>query len=94
MKPSDTSSLRHAREQGMTEYIIIVALIAVASIGVYSYFGKPVRNQSAAMAAPVGGAGMEAHVTDKAGTEAGKEATSISNQPAGPDSFTNAPTKQ
>jgi hypothetical protein len=37
---------------------------------------------------------MEAHVTDKAGTEAGKDATSISNQPAGPDSFTNAPTKQ
>jgi hypothetical protein len=94
MKPSDTSSLRHAREQGMTEYIIIVALIAVASIGVYSYFGKPVRNQSAAMAAPVGGAGMEAHVTDKAGLDAGKNATLISNQAASPDGFTNDAKKQ
>jgi len=36
-------SIRTARRtqlgQGMTEYIIIVALIAVAAIGVYSYFG-------------------------------------------------------
>lgn len=33
--------------QGMMEYIIIVALIAIAAIGVYSAFGKTVRNQQA-----------------------------------------------
>ncbi len=39
----------------MTEYIIIVALIAVAAIGVYSYFGKTVRNQTAGMAQELSG---------------------------------------
>ena len=34
----------------MTEYIIIVALIAVAAIGVYQLFGNTVRNQTAALA--------------------------------------------
>ena len=41
--------------QGMTEYIIIVALIAVAAIGVYSYFGQTLRNQTAGMAAEMAG---------------------------------------
>ena len=36
---------RRARGQGMTEYIIIVALIAVAAIGVYTAFGDIVRGQ-------------------------------------------------
>jgi len=36
--------------QGMTEYIIIVALIAVAAIGVYSMFGQSLRNQVAGLA--------------------------------------------
>ena len=36
--------------QGMTEYIIIVALIAVAAIGVYQAFGSIVRGQTAAAA--------------------------------------------
>lgn len=34
--------------QGMTEYIIIVAMIAIAAIAVYQYFGQTVRNQTAA----------------------------------------------
>ena len=41
--------------QGMTEYIIIVALIAVSAIGVYSFFGKTVRNQVSALASEVSG---------------------------------------
>lgn len=41
--------------QGMMEYVIIVALIAVASIGIYSAFGKTVRNQTAGMAQEVSG---------------------------------------
>lgn len=43
-------SLRRIAGQGMTEYIIIVALIAVAAIGVYSLFGKSIRNQVAGLA--------------------------------------------
>ena len=41
--------------QGMTEYIVIVALIAVAAIGVYQLFGQVIRSQTAAIAKEVGG---------------------------------------
>ncbi len=41
--------------QGMTEYIIIVALIAIAAITVYNLFGDTVRNQVGDMAAELGG---------------------------------------
>ncbi len=64
MKSSFTSvSLLRKRGQGMMEYIIIVALIAVAAIGVYAMFGKTMRNQTAGLAAEV--AGEEANI-DKA----------------------------
>lgn len=45
-----TRLARRSCGQGMTEYIIIVALIAVAAIGVYSLFGKSIRNQVAGLA--------------------------------------------
>lgn len=44
------------RGQGMTEYIIIVALIAIAAIGVYGAFGNVTKGQVGAMAAELGGA--------------------------------------
>lgn len=47
--------------QGMTEYIIIVALIAVAAIGVYSYFGGTIRAQTAGMAAEMAGGSAAAN---------------------------------
>jgi Flp pilus assembly pilin Flp len=50
------SSLRQLG-QGMTEYIIIVALIAVAAIGVYSMFGQTIRGQVAGLAGEVAGTG-------------------------------------
>jgi len=43
------------RGQGMTEYIIIVALIAVAAIGVYRLFGDTVRQQMAGLAKELSG---------------------------------------
>lgn len=39
----------------MTEYIIIVAMIAIAAIAVYQYFGQTVRNQTAAIAQELAG---------------------------------------
>lgn len=39
----------------MMEYIIIVALIAIAAIGIYSSFGKTVRNQQAGIAKELSG---------------------------------------
>ena len=53
--------------QGMTEYIIIVALIAVAAIGVYSFFGEAIRGQTAAMTTELSGAKGD---TSKAATAA------------------------
>ncbi|MBW8893203.1 MAG: pilus assembly protein [Burkholderiales bacterium] len=41
---------RRVLGQGMTEYIIIVALIAIAAIGVYNLYGRTMRHQTAAMA--------------------------------------------
>ena len=47
----------------MMEYIIIVALIAVAAIGVYSAFGKTVRNQTAGLAKEMAGKKSDAQIT-------------------------------
>lgn len=41
--------------QGMTEYIIIVALIAIAAIGVFTAFGNTAKNQVGAMARELSG---------------------------------------
>lgn len=41
--------------QGMTEYIIIVALIAISAIGVFTFFGDTVRQQIAGMSSELAG---------------------------------------
>ena len=60
-------SIRTARRaqlgQGMTEYIIIVALIAIAAIGVYSYFGETIRHQTAGMAQEMSGGKAQSEQT-------------------------------
>lgn len=62
------------RGQGMMEYIIIVAMIAVAAIGVYSLFGQTVRNQTAGMANEVAGKKADAQIK-AAGDASGTAAT-------------------
>jgi Flp pilus assembly pilin Flp len=42
--------IRKARGQGMTEYIIIVALIAIAAVGVVTLFGNNIRKMFGASA--------------------------------------------
>lgn len=59
------------RGQGMTEYIIIVALIAVAAIGVYSFFGQTVKSQVSGMSKELAG--------QDASTEQTKAATAATN---------------
>ncbi|MCK8106527.1 pilus assembly protein [Pseudoalteromonas sp. 2CM41L] len=65
--------------QGMTEYIIIVALIAVSAIGVYSFFGKTIRNQVSALASEVSGKNSSGNIeaaqlaSDNAKTNANKD---------------------
>ena len=67
------------RGQGMTEYIIIVALIAIAAIAVYQYFGNTVRNQTAAIASELAGADGTAAKT-AAQTAAATAATEANNK--------------
>ncbi|MDT8839825.1 pilus assembly protein [Paraburkholderia fungorum] len=55
MKLSQIRRKQKQLGQGMTEYIIIVALIAVSAIGVYSLFGQTLRNQTAGLAIEMSG---------------------------------------
>ncbi len=75
--------MRWQRGQGLTEYIIIVALIACAAIGVYNLYGRTARLQTGAMAASLGGDEVKATDTNKSahntGFAAGLEAKSELN---------------
>jgi len=65
------------RGQGMTEYIIIVALIGVAAIGVYRLFGDTLRSQMAGLAMEMSGQAATANIT-KAKTAATTSSTTAS----------------
>lgn len=73
--------------QGMTEYIIIVALIAIASVGVYNLFGKTIRNQTAGLAAGLAGQDEHAKEAIGAATAAEEKAKSDANTKRGLESF-------
>ncbi|SEB08611.1 Flp family type IVb pilin [Paraburkholderia sartisoli] len=62
------------RGQGMTEYIIIVALIAVSAIGVYSLFGQTIRNQTSGLAQEMSGGNAKGDISN-AQTNAGNATT-------------------
>ncbi len=68
-------SLSLQRGQGMTEYIIVVALIAVAAIAVYQLFGQVVRSQTAAMARELAGedGSTQSRAAQKAAGNASKQ---------------------
>jgi Flp pilus assembly pilin Flp len=62
--------------QGMTEYIIIVALIAIAGIAAYSYFGQTMQGAVADVSTEL--SGQQSKNTVKAGADAAvKEAGSV-----------------
>jgi len=50
--------------QGMTEYIIIVALIAISAIGIYSIFGDTITDQMGTMTQELAGAGGTVSTVD------------------------------
>lgn len=74
MKRSDIKQ----RGQGMTEYIIVVALVAVAAIAVYQLFGQVVRSQTAAMARELAGEdGTEQSAMAQAAAESAAGQTAV-----------------
>jgi Flp pilus assembly pilin Flp len=73
--------------QGMTEYIVIVALIAVAAIAVYQFFGQTIRNQMAGIANEVAGTSGKPQID--AAKAAAAEATTQGTTKKGLDNYTN-----
>jgi Flp pilus assembly pilin Flp len=65
--------------QGMTEYIIIVALIAVAAIAVTQLFGATIRQQMAGISQEVAGTNGSAAIA-KAGTDAAAAKTAADKE--------------
>jgi len=61
--------------QGLTEYIIIVALVEVAGIGIVNIFGNQLRNQFHTIVKAMSGSetGTVKSLADKAGTEANQK---------------------
>lgn len=85
IKFNRTKTASRQRGQGMSEYIIIVALIAVGAIGVFAAFGGTIRSQVAGMSHELAGTDSSADIT-KAGTQA-TNATTSANAVKGMDSY-------
>lgn len=77
---------RRQRGQGMTEYIIIVALIGVAAIAVYQLFGQTIRSQMSGIANEVAGKSAKPAI-QAAGTAA--TATDAQREEKGLDAYEN-----
>jgi len=80
---------RNSRGQGMTEYIIIVALIAVAAIGTYNFLGRTVRNQTGAIAAGLAGDQQNATAAHDSAKRAGENAQKEAATSKGLQNFAN-----
>lgn len=67
---------RRSRGQGMTEYLVIVALVAVAAVGAYSFFGQSIRGATAGLALEIAGKDAKDGVSaaDKAAADSVKAA--------------------
>ena len=63
--------IRSEEGQGMTEYIIIVALIAIAAIAVITFFGQNLRALFSASANALGGEEANANVSAAGGGRTG-----------------------
>ena len=67
MAPQRKTSRRKSLGQGMTEYIVIVALVGVAAIGPYSFLGGTIRSQTAGIAQELAGQSAKDAITKAQG---------------------------
>jgi Flp pilus assembly pilin Flp len=81
---------RRNRGQGMTEYIVVVALVAIASAGVYNLLGKTVRNQTAAVANGLAGKEGAAKEAIAAAEKSSQDAKADANNTRGLSTFTDS----
>jgi len=75
--------------QGMTEYIIIVALVAIGAIAVYNFFGHTVQDQMAAVANGLAGDSATATTAEGNGKTAANSASTQANAKYGLSNFAN-----
>lgn len=66
--------------QGMTEYIIITALIAIAAIAAVTFFGGTVRSQVGGMAKELGGESASTSISNAQAASAQAEAEGARNK--------------
>jgi len=71
----NTISRKNRKGQGLTEYIIITALVASAAIGIVNIFGNQLRNQFSTIVAAMSGSKVSKveSLKDKAATEANQK---------------------
>lgn len=74
------SLIRSEEGQGMTEYIIIVALIAIAAIGVITIFGNNLRNLFGASANALAGKETQTMEGSSVGKMQKKKLDNFANQ--------------
>ena len=80
-------SFKRQLGQGMTEYIIIVALIAVGAVGVYTAFGKTIQHEVGAIALGLTGNTAATTETTNANT-AGTNTQTAADKTQGMSNFT------
>jgi pilus assembly protein Flp/PilA len=78
------STKSRQRGQGMSEYIIITALVAVAGIGLFAAFGDVLQNQMAGMSKEMAGQSGGTNIT-----AAGTSATTAQTRAAQADNLSN-----
>lgn len=76
--------VRHQRGQGMAEYIIIVALVAVAGLATWELVGSSIGQSAAGVASAIAGTDAtairtEAQATATAASQAAQETENLSN---------------
>lgn len=69
------SQKKYLSGQGMSEYLIIIGLVAVAGIGVMSFFGQSIQHQVAGMSTVISG---DVATTEIAASKASAAAASTS----------------
>lgn len=82
-----SSSNKKQRGQGMSEYMIIVALIAVSAIGVVGFVGDSTRHQMTAIAGEI--AGQSGNTEQAAAVQAAADAQTTAATHFSLDNFTN-----
>ncbi len=87
VKLSKRSAAKKQLGQGMTEYIIIVALVAIGAIGVYSAFGRTVQGQMAQVTNGLAGNTAGVNSNKAVATAGATSATSDAAKKVGLDTY-------